>query len=983
MYSPLFRQYISLYIGSLSIPIKKHNEAKVILTSLLEENNSEFLHDSVRSKIYHNLSVVYGNEGNQQKRLIYVIKSYELEKNNLSTNHNYANYNISVNVYATQLYNKFKQNEKAYHLFQEALSQPFNQSVNINNHGLIGNYVDLLYHMGMNNKAEKYIDDLEHFYLIKSQHFINEYVSLLNGLAKHARNQKNYTKAIHLSTRVLSITKLNQSSTSVRSYAINTLANCYYDLQQYDKMWYYAKRDIEESKNNNKRSLLTAYTFMAKMSAKLQLDEMAYLYIDSAKYTFDKYSSTKESKRVFENTIALSYLELEQYTQALYHLENIADILNKDKNYTPYLKIDNQYEQAICYSQTKKYNKAYRLLTEANSNLRNLYPYLYDKNSNIHDTKTGILYRNINMKLAQNQYRWYKQNGDLELLQESEKILDIANASLQRFRNKQTYDRDRLVSGEQFYDFTLLSTRINMALYNKLGGDKYIHKIYENIQSSKAHALTQGVAEKQYKLNSGVPIELINAINQFKEQYDRYEIRYNEAVFSNNADSSTVSYFSSQMNENMAKIDSLNKLIEGQYPSSKYDNSINPFPTIEKIQQRLKENQVVIDYYQTEEELFRCTINKFDYQFDIIPIGDEFNKAMELVTEEISTPFIGQHGLEHMQAFANASYKLYTLLFDKTEPLTDDKELIIVPHGVLSYLPFEVLLTKDCSKQKPRFKNYPWLIKKQAISYLYNTALFNDEASEPATFSKVIAFAPQYYGKLSSDSIQTSTSLHLDSLLMPLSGAKKEIKSIKKSFTTKAFIGPTANKRNFIDNMQKNAILHLAMHTLNNEIQPFNSQLVFASEDSISGSFKARELYNYSIKSPLAILSACSTGYGNQRKGEGLLSIARAFTYAGVESQIMTLWPVNDQSGADITERLYAQLETGLTKNKALQASKLAYISQADGIKSHPYYWANYILAGNTSPIQQKMPKGIFVYLLAFAMLSVILLFLYDRKRKH
>jgi len=117
-------------------------------------------------------------------------------------------------------------------------------------------------------------------------------------------------------------------------------------------------------------------------------------------------------------------------------------------------------------------------------------------------------------------------------------------------------------------------------------------------------------------------------------------------------------------------------------------------------------------------------------------------------------------------------------------------------------------------------------------------------------------------------------------------------------------------------------------------------------------------------------------------KGEGLLSLARAFTFAGVESQIMTLWPVNDESGANLIERFYKQLKSGKRKDDALRNSKLNYINSAGSIKSHPYYWGNYVLSGNTNPIKQKTPKGIFIYLLAFAILSVAFLYFYDRRKR-
>ncbi|MBS2213520.1 CHAT domain-containing protein [Carboxylicivirga mesophila] len=975
----LFAFYIKLYCGILSINLKYDNRGKTILNQLIQDNSDAFLVDSVKAKIYHNLSVIYGNEEQHALRLEYLSKSFELEKKTLLNNANYENYNLSVEVYSSTLYSTYRQYEAAYRVLQEALAMPFNHTINNNNHALYQNYVDLLLIMGKEDKAKLIIQNLSAFYKNKSQYFLDEYASLLVSLAYHYYQQNNYTSTILYATRALSTTPLNQGRINTRISANRMLAGLYYELQQNDKMEYYLLQGIIECKQTDKKHLANAYLSAGQKFAKIYEDDVAYAYIDSAKHLYYNQLNLPLNRH-FENILALAYFDLGQYTQSLVHLNNVTKVLEGNSNYTHYLFWDNYYEKALCYKHLEQFSEANDLLSNVISEMLTKYPHLQDNSSTIQNSRIAFLYRKVNIALSNNLYSQYEESGDINTLHEAMASIEVAGNGLDLLRSKQNYDRDRLITGEMYYDFTLQSTKVAMALYNATKNRDYLEQAFSFIQKGKSYALLQGVADKNYKLNSGVPIEIINQLNHHKEQYDRYMQRYNEALFTNKPDSSLTNQLSIKMSLCMANIDSINSFIKKDFPQYIEEQARVPSLSLAETQERINKNQTVIDYYQTEDEIIRFVIDKDAYRCDIIKVNTDFNDALQLVLDELSTPFIGQHSLEHIRHFAKASYTLYNNLLKDLEQTVMGKELIIIPHSDLAYLPFESLLTEDVSKQKPRFKEYPWLVKTQTLSYAYNTALLDYQSHQPVEFNRVIAFAPEYCGKAIPDSIDFSANMLLDSLLPPLEGAQKEILSIEQIYTTKLFKGKAANKTNFIASMQDNDIIHLAMHSLNDDIQPFNSQIVFASKDSLTGSFTAAEIYNYSIKSPLTVLSSCSSGSGQKKKGEGLLSIARAFTFAGVESQVMTLWPVNDASGADITSEFYNELNKGIGKNKALQNSKLNYLSKADGIHSHPYYWANYVLSGNTNPIKQKMPKGIFMYLLAFAMLSVVILFIYDKK---
>ena len=136
------------------------------------------------------------------------------------------------------------------------------------------------------------------------------------------------------------------------------------------------------------------------------------------------------------------------------------------------------------------------------------------------------------------------------------------------------------------------------------------------------------------------------------------------------------------------------------------------------------------------------------------------------------------------------------------------------------------------------------------------------------------------------------------------------------------------------------------------------------------------------IPTKLAVLSACNTGFGKMINGEGVMSLARAFTYAGAESVVMSHWRVDDKSSSTIMQYFYKYLAEGKSKDKALRLAKLQFLEEAHPASQHPFHWNNYVLLGNTSPIGiSKWYQSIWLYLiLTFTALGIYLL--YQKRRK-
>ena len=207
--------------------------------------------------------------------------------------------------------------------------------------------------------------------------------------------------------------------------------------------------------------------------------------------------------------------------------------------------------------------------------------------------------------------------------------------------------------------------------------------------------------------------------------------------------------------------------------------------------------------------------------------------------------------------------------------------------------------------------------------------------------------------------------------------AKNEIDDIASLTNGMKFVGHEAKKDTFLFHNQDYSILHLAMHAKIDNENPLYNRLVFEDEELTSS-----EIYNSRSKANMVVLSACNTGFGKIEKGEGVMSMARAFHFSGIPSIVMSLWKVPDKETKTIMIDFYRFLQKGKRKSEAFRLAKLSFLKKnKNTVLAHPYYWSGFVINGNADPIQigestHPLWWGLFVALL---IASVALVY---RKRK-
>jgi CHAT domain-containing protein len=203
--------------------------------------------------------------------------------------------------------------------------------------------------------------------------------------------------------------------------------------------------------------------------------------------------------------------------------------------------------------------------------------------------------------------------------------------------------------------------------------------------------------------------------------------------------------------------------------------------------------------------------------------------------------------------------------------------------------------------------------------------------------------------------------------LTPLPHAAREVTEIGGLFPegfARTYLGADATEERAKTDLAEARYVHFAAHGLADPEAPLDSFLALTipeglPEDRENGILQAWEIRDQlSLNADLVVLSACVTAFGPNRGGEGLLSLSRAFQIAGARTVAASLWPVADESTAELMIRLYRHLLEGEPKDEALRAAQMELIHNPievvgeDGERvkrdfSAPYHWAAFQLIGD------------------------------------
>lgn len=308
------------------------------------------------------------------------------------------------------------------------------------------------------------------------------------------------------------------------------------------------------------------------------------------------------------------------------------------------------------------------------------------------------------------------------------------------------------------------------------------------------------------------------------------------------------------------------------------------------------------------------------------------------------------------------------------ESLQGITRLLIAPDGALNLVPFDTLVDDQGH----------YLIERYATTYLTSGRdLLRMQIPRTAAGRPVIVADP-LFGEPTSRQRQglgASTTTGQRSIttgdeistlyFAPLSGTAVEAHAIKSFFPDAVLLTGRQATKNRIERLTAPSILHIASHgfflegtgtgttgttiaqnpLLRSGIALAGANLPGESHgDGILTALEAAGLDLWGTS--LVTLSACDTGLGEVRNGDGVYGLRRAFMVAGSETLVMSLWPVSDSVARDTMVAYYARLRAGFGRGDALRQAKLGLLRHA--ALRHPYYWGGFIQSGDWTRLRHR-----------------------------
>ncbi len=518
-----------------------------------------------------------------------------------------------------------------------------------------------------------------------------------------------------------------------------------------------------------------------------------------------------------------------------------------------------------------------------------------------------------------------------------------------KMRNSYLTDESRLYLSQYERSTHEKGVRLAYRCYRLSSDAGFLAEAFRIAEKAK-YATLQSVLQREEALDlSGIPDSVRSLEADLKKQLSVYRELLMESQADTLPDQVQLQRYRNEIFRLSDRIATLNSQLEEEYPDY-YQLLHDPWGVDpEGIQRNLGRRDELIEYFIAGPELYIFEISRGAFRCRKDTIDGSMIKDLELVRDFLTRHSVRDTVQDAHLAFIESATELHRRLIP---PSGEFRNLIIVPEGRLSYLPFDILISGPVSDFDGRYDRVPFLIRSHTLRYGYSASLLIRQGRRsPAKPGHFLGFAPGY---LSPEGRQETPEAYREikvprSTLIPLPESIEEVNAIEALLGGEAYTGTDASEGRFKRLAGESHIIHLATHAFLDDRDPLKSTLVFAENprEDEDGFLKVYELYDMDLEARMVVLSACNTGIGEMLGGEGFMSLARAFYYAGVPNIVLTLWTVSDHQSHQLMLSFYEQLRRGRRAEVSLQKAKLEYLDSSNPGEQHPRYWAGYILLGN------------------------------------
>jgi CHAT domain-containing protein len=381
--------------------------------------------------------------------------------------------------------------------------------------------------------------------------------------------------------------------------------------------------------------------------------------------------------------------------------------------------------------------------------------------------------------------------------------------------------------------------------------------------------------------------------------------------------------------------------------------------TVQWLQGRLaRDESALLEFLLGETRSFVWLITPDAVSYQILPSRKEIENAVRPFLKAITTTPNHLYLERELAKTKKQGAELFLILFgDLAHQIKKSKKIIVVPDGLLHYLPFESLIHDN-----------RYLIQDHEISYNPSASmlsLWNDSLNVTKGRNKMelLAFGDPVFEPQATARNVKNPARRLDRrtnrvraqqgyTLTQLPRTRDEVLDIAKLFPPdrrRVYLGQESTedavKRESLRDYKR---VHFATHSLTYEEYPSRSCVVLSRDNDPQedGVLEVREIIDLDLDCDLVVLSACQTGRGRLFSGEGIVGLSRAFVGAGARSVVVSLWNVSDIATSRLMKAFYQQLVANVGNAAALREAKLQMPELAREFR-HPYYWASFVIIGN------------------------------------
>ncbi|MEY2412865.1 MAG: hypothetical protein QOD84_1471 [Acidobacteriaceae bacterium] len=334
--------------------------------------------------------------------------------------------------------------------------------------------------------------------------------------------------------------------------------------------------------------------------------------------------------------------------------------------------------------------------------------------------------------------------------------------------------------------------------------------------------------------------------------------------------------------------------------------------SLAEIRASLAPDTILVEYFCVQDRVIVCVLDRDTLKMFPVTLQSRIQKLLQLLQFQLSKfrldpQYVSTFQNSMLQSTQGHLKNLYQELIAPVRELLKGKHLVVVPHGLLHYVPFHAL--HDGSA---------YLVDSFSVSYAPSASIYSlcQQKQPNASVETLILGIPDAQAPSISDEVKA-----LESILPH----------------AKLFVGAAATEEVLRTHGPKSRIVHIATHGYFRQDNPMFSSI------RLAGSYlNLYDLYHLKLPAELVVLSGCATGLNVVRPGDEVLGLVRGLLRAGAQSLVLSLWDVHDSSTRDFMISFYTRLQTGVSKAQALQGAMIELRERYP----HPYYWAPFTLIG-------------------------------------